>query len=990
MTKEKLLVVEDQPDIQSLLKIYFTLQGYDVVTASCGAEAIRLIPESKPDLALLDVNLPDMEGYDIGRHMRANPRTDHIPIIFLTARGDRRDRLIGLGEIQAQYFITKPFDIEEVHVIVKNCLHDVRRRNSTHPITHLPIADVVNERLRTLLSNDGWALALLHINGFQTFSQFYGVMAGENVLKAAAQLLTETIGELGKADDFIGQMVVGPDFLVISTPDHVRAICERIITRFDNDICLHYNYKHRKQGYIEILDDDGELRQVSLMSISIGVLTSNNGPFYDIHDLSETVEEVRQKAVRLAREQGLGSFVHYGRLLNQHELEDIARRDDLALVAISINAHSDVAYKLLSQGVLTLPNAQQISLLGISDMAVVVPSSQVEQDIEQTIERFYNHALVRHGGDAMLTFGWAQGPHNSVDDMIVAVARDMLERCASQGVDSLHELAIFQLEPQRIALQKRYEQACRLYDAYEEEQRVFWDASEQPIRAEIGDLTAVVDHDLGSVLGALTQTIAYTAQQTEAHAALTRLSRQLTICIAWKRSMVELGTGNIPQPRLLDISDWLADHLHLLNEQLDLGLNIELQKATESQQSKLDPELLLVACMHMILAAHAAGAHWLRATVGPLQSDDGFVLKFEDDGKTLCRMRMLQYGGPTMLQNEPNYSRHSLKLLRHVLHLQGIGLRYQQEKTGFHMIWDMPGTHSESAMRIVPLCELEDEVIRIEQEVACLEALFNGHDQSRERALSKADKSNTDRLQQLLLPYVEELDHHIQVLFNEAASFLQLPGMDTVPVRRMVRLSLYSRLLVRNLALVLQGNTLPVEEVDINDEIQQVLDLLEHKLADINISLDLFDHLPPVAMAAVESKQVLMNVLKNVAEATKNHGELYIKTRRWRSFVIIEIRDSGIGILPENRNKIFQLKFSTKGKGTNSGVGLFAVQSIVGRAGGRIRVASAAMNGHEKLLRWKSGFSRHPYRWNRSGTLFQLELPIVKDGRDDTKYPGRG
>jgi DNA-binding response OmpR family regulator/signal transduction histidine kinase len=990
VTKEKILVVEDQPDIQGLLKIYFTLQGYDVVTASCGAEAIRLIPESKPDLALLDVNLPDMEGYDIGRFIRANPRTSHIPIIFLTARGERRDRLIGLGEIQAQYFITKPFDIEEVHVIVKNCLYDARRRNSTHPVTQLPTADMVNERLRTLLSNDGWALAFLHINGFQTFAQFYGVMAGEDVLKTVARLLTETISELGEADDFIGQMVVGPDFLMISTPNHIRAVCERIITRFDQDICLHYNYKHRKQGYIEILDDDGVLRQVPLMSMSIGVLTSNNGPFYDIRDLSETVEEVRQKAVRLAREQGLGSFVHYGRLLNQHELEDIARRDDLALVAVSINAHSDVAYKLLSQGVLTLPNAQQTSLLGISDMAVVVPAIHVEQDIEKTIDHFYNHALVRESGDAMLTFGWAQGPHNSVDDMIVAVARDMLERCSSQGVDALHELAIFQLEPQRIALQKRYEQACRLYNAYEEEQRVFWDASEQPIRAEIGDLTAVVDHDLGSVLGALTQTIAYIAQQNAAHAALTRLSRQLTICIAWKRSMVELGTGNIPQPRSLDIGDWLADHLGLLNEQLDLGLNIELQKSSEPQQAKLDPELLLVACMHLILAAHAAGAQCLRVVVGPLQSDSGFALKFEDDGKTLCRMRVLQHDGPTVLQGEPNCSRHSLKLLRHVLYLQGIGLRYQQEKTGFQMIWDLPGTHTESSVRIVPLCELENEVIRLEQEIARLETLFNGHNHSGERALVSVNEPNTDRLQQLLLPYVEELEHHIQVLFNEANDFLQLPGMDTVLAHRMVRLSLYSRLLVRNLALVLQGNTLPVEAVDINDEIKQVLDLLEHKLADINISLDLFDHLPPVAMAAVESKQVLMNMLKNVAEAAQGYSELHIKTRRWRGFVIVEIRDAGVGILPENRDKIFQLKFSTKGKGTNSGVGLFAVQSIVDRAGGRIRVASAAMNGHEKLLRWKSGFSKHPYRWNRPGTLFQLELPIVKDGRDDTKYPGRG
>ncbi|NCC32342.1 MAG: response regulator, partial [Chloroflexia bacterium] len=110
MSKERILVVEDQPDISNLLKIYFTSRGYEVFTAMRGSHALEICSKTPPNLALLDVNLPDMEGYEIGRVLRANPRTRHIPIIFLTARGERRDRLIGLGEVQAQYYIVKPFD----------------------------------------------------------------------------------------------------------------------------------------------------------------------------------------------------------------------------------------------------------------------------------------------------------------------------------------------------------------------------------------------------------------------------------------------------------------------------------------------------------------------------------------------------------------------------------------------------------------------------------------------------------------------------------------------------------------------------------------------------------------------------------------------------------------------------------------------------------------------------------------------------------------
>jgi DNA-binding response OmpR family regulator len=313
VNKERILVVEDQADISSLLKIYFTSQGYEVYTAMRGSAALEICNKTPPNLALLDVMLPDMEGYEIGKALRASPRTRHIPIIFLTARGERADRLRGLGEVQAQYYIVKPFDIEEVHTIVKNQLEEARRKNQLHPVTNLPTADLITDQLRALRSTEGWAMALIHINGFETFTQSYGPVAGEDVLKFTALLLNEAINELGGNEEFVGQMVVGPDFVVTSTPEHIRPICERLIARFDDEIGLHYNFKHRKQGYIEVADDNGNLRQAPLMSLSIGIITSQDGPFSDIRELSELAEETRQRAMQQAREQGRRSAVAFGR-----------------------------------------------------------------------------------------------------------------------------------------------------------------------------------------------------------------------------------------------------------------------------------------------------------------------------------------------------------------------------------------------------------------------------------------------------------------------------------------------------------------------------------------------------------------------------------------------------------------------------------------------------------------------------------------------------
>ncbi len=313
MSKEKILVVEDAPDISSLLKIYFTSQGYDVLTAMRGQIALEICRKTPPNLALLDVNLPDMEGYDIGKALRQSARTRHIPIIFLTARGEKQDRLKGLGEVQAEYYLVKPFDIEEVHTIVKAALDRARQKNLTHPVTNVPTAEIINEQFRSLLASSGWALALIHINGFETFTQAYGAVVGEDVLKFTALLISEVVNEAGRPEDFIGQMVVGASFVLISTPELMPALTAKLCERFDAEIGLHYNFKDRRNGHITVADDQGQMRQAPLMSLSIGVLTSGDGPFYDIRELSEAAEEARQRAIHEARESGRKSAASFGR-----------------------------------------------------------------------------------------------------------------------------------------------------------------------------------------------------------------------------------------------------------------------------------------------------------------------------------------------------------------------------------------------------------------------------------------------------------------------------------------------------------------------------------------------------------------------------------------------------------------------------------------------------------------------------------------------------
>lgn len=296
MSKDTLLIVEDAPDIQTLLKIYFSSQGYEVFAAGRGSEALELVRKQLPNLVLLDVNLPDMLGYDIGKAIRANARTRHIPIIFLTARTEKQDMMIGLGEVEAEAYIAKPFDIELLHLEVRNTLKRARQKNQTHPVTNLPTADAVNDQLRGLLTRKGWTLTLLRIEHFDLFTQSYGTVSGEEVLKFMALLLNDIVGEHGQAEDFTGQMVTGPEFVLISSPESSRTIARRLVDRFDAEISLHYNYRDRKNGAMKLTDGDGHEQSVPFMSLAIGLLDDTKGPFYDIRELTESAEAVRQNA----------------------------------------------------------------------------------------------------------------------------------------------------------------------------------------------------------------------------------------------------------------------------------------------------------------------------------------------------------------------------------------------------------------------------------------------------------------------------------------------------------------------------------------------------------------------------------------------------------------------------------------------------------------------------------------------------------------------
>jgi two-component system phosphate regulon response regulator PhoB len=109
----KLLVVEDETDLVRTLEYNFRQAGFEVFTATSGREGLRLAGTKNPDLVLLDLMLPDIQGVEVCRQLRGDPKTRSTPVIILTARGEEVDRVVGF-EIGADDYVTKPFSVREL------------------------------------------------------------------------------------------------------------------------------------------------------------------------------------------------------------------------------------------------------------------------------------------------------------------------------------------------------------------------------------------------------------------------------------------------------------------------------------------------------------------------------------------------------------------------------------------------------------------------------------------------------------------------------------------------------------------------------------------------------------------------------------------------------------------------------------------------------------------------------------------------------------
>jgi DNA-binding response OmpR family regulator len=245
-TKSKILIVEDDLDIAEMLNAYFRVQGYEVFTVNWGEDGVRAAQTMLPNLIILDIRLPDIDGFEVARKVRQDRRTNEIPIIFLTEKRERSDILQGL-EVGADDYITKPFDVQELRLRVRNSLKRVSQASLTNPVSGLPEGALVDEKLSDVVHKSGLSLLHISIANLQVFREAYGFVASDDVLRAISLMISNALKETGSADDFLGH-ISPSDFVVVLSPETRPAFQEKINSRLQQSLDYFYPLNDREQA----------------------------------------------------------------------------------------------------------------------------------------------------------------------------------------------------------------------------------------------------------------------------------------------------------------------------------------------------------------------------------------------------------------------------------------------------------------------------------------------------------------------------------------------------------------------------------------------------------------------------------------------------------------------------------------------------------------------------------------------------------------------
>lgn len=289
---DSILVVDDEANIRTILTYLLEQEGFEVRTAPSGAGAFAALAERLPDLVILDVMMPEIDGFQVLTSMRRDHRTQNVPVILLTAKGDVPHKVQGL-RVGANDYLVKPFVHEELILRVRNMLQFTRNQRDANPLTGLPGNLAIEEELtRRLGRREPFGFLYIDLDNFKPFNDHYGYNRGDKMLTMLAECVQSAAAQTAPGA-FLGH-VGGDDFVAVTAAADAAAMARLLVREFETRKRFLYDPEDWARGWVESRDRTGAVNRVEPVCVTVAVVVDENGDFEHIGRVNSVAAELKR------------------------------------------------------------------------------------------------------------------------------------------------------------------------------------------------------------------------------------------------------------------------------------------------------------------------------------------------------------------------------------------------------------------------------------------------------------------------------------------------------------------------------------------------------------------------------------------------------------------------------------------------------------------------------------------------------------------------
>lgn len=300
----KILIIDDSIEHIKIL-IALLEDIYDVYFAKSGREGLAILPSVSPDIILLDIMMPEMDGFAVCDQIKKEPKWQETPVVFISAQGADEDETKGL-ELGAIDYITKPFSPAIVRARIKNhlqlrtAMQELKRLYSlaldANPITGLPGNNSITQYIeKKVVAGDNACVIYTDIDNFKAYNDKYGFTRGDEVIHFTSEMIQNVVHDSPSPDAFVGH-VGGDDFILVIPSEYGNDIPEEIIRRFDKEIIKFYNRQDTDLRYIESKNRQGKAQIFPIMSLSIAGIDLQNKNYTTCLEVNDACAEMKKRA----------------------------------------------------------------------------------------------------------------------------------------------------------------------------------------------------------------------------------------------------------------------------------------------------------------------------------------------------------------------------------------------------------------------------------------------------------------------------------------------------------------------------------------------------------------------------------------------------------------------------------------------------------------------------------------------------------------------